>query len=291
MEHPNMLHMLPTVVTKSEMRSVERGAEENVALQQLGRATFAINRVFADLRPLLFRTRVLALNAEIVSARIGRSGESFGVVVRDLVQMGRELMGIVTETETLFQKAATHVAWWLRMKQKFDLYLRSLARHRVLFPKGTDEASEKEMRESSRSLPLSASSILYRQGILQWAEEDRGADGKNLFLHRLWEQALEAREQAVFRIGELRIIAGKLERLLDRMAFVATRQSHFLATSSMIEACRAGEAASLLQPVAQNIRELADGFMAIQGKATQRVRELAAMANRVWRQIKKGETT
>lgn len=244
-------------------------------LNELCTRAISINRTFSGLRPLLFRTRLLALNSEIAAARVGADAVSFAVVVRDLNQMGLDLREIVTTTENLFLQIAEHVGWWIRLQARINLYRRTLDHHLEL-----RHADDGVIAHATSSVLAIA---LLSNDLPELAEKQRRAFRDDSVLQTLWDQVLSQHETAINHLRDLETVAHKLIRLLEQMEFVATRQSNYLATTSMIEASRAGESFTMLGPVAESIQELARSFVELQNQAQDRVLKLSSLSGKVVR--------
>lgn len=233
-----------------------------------GRA-IGLNRIFASLPSLLFRTRLLALNAEIAGARVGETGAAFGVVVKELVVMGGELRRVTDDLEALFGEVARHVGDWIRARNRFSLYLRVI-----------DALNLGAAEEGAETVSVAERSLLDGR-VLEDAAAQSEACGVRPSLERSWRLALERRDDALRQVDAIDDCCRRLLRLVERLGFVATRQSGYLATTARIESTHADQAAFDLSGVTGDIEELARDFSALQHAAGDAVRAAAKEAERI----------
>lgn len=242
-------------------------------LRRFAGSAIGLNRTFAGLHSLLFRTRLLALNAEIASARIGATGAAFGVVVKDLLSMGEELRRLTREIEDLFGRVARHVGVWIRARTRFNLYLRVIdALHRGV----ANADGETKTPPPVQGWPVLDDTIQTEAGLQAEARAARPA------LDRTWTLALANRGDALANLREVRDYCRRLDALLDQLNFVATRQSGFLATTARVEATHADQTAFDLTGVTGDIRDLAQEFTVLQHTATDAVVALSGEAESIF---------
>lgn len=250
-------------------------------IHAFGGKAIGLNRLFSGLQPLLFRTKLLALNAEIASARIGDSGIAFGVVVKDLLAMSSDLRRVTKELEDIFGKIAHHVGIWIRSRTRFDLYLRV-----------TDSLRQGYMdREESAevSLPLphkQEQRLILDEGIENDAREDEPLRKAHVPYDRAWSFALSNRREAIGNLREVDLYCQRLRRLLDQLSFVATRQSGYLATTARVEATQADQTAFDLTGVTGDIQAIAREFSVLQQSATDAVLDISKEADIIFRAFK-----
>jgi hypothetical protein len=244
--------------------------EREAALRIFASQAIGLNRTFSGLRSLLFRTKLLALNAEIASARVGASGEAFGVVVKDLIEMGETLRTEVADLEQVFSTVANHVGEWIRSRTRFAMYLRVV---------------DALNRGAGGDVPQTRTRSILSAGV----EKDYRAQAKERrkrpALERTWTLARQRRSEALEHLQGVGEACGRLRRFLDRLNFVATQQSSFLATTARVEATHADQTAFDLGSMAGDIQGLARDFSALQRNASDAVHAVGIRTAEVSRMI------
>lgn len=249
-------------------------------LHTFGGQAIGLNRLFSGLQPLLFRTKLLALNAEIASARIGDSGIAFGVVVKDLLAMSSDLRRVTKELEDIFREVAQHVGVWIRCRTRFTLYLRVTD---ALWQGYNAQDGDGAPPPPPRNL---AKRIILDEGIEQDARADESLRKAHLPYDRAWSFALSNRREAISNLREVDVYCQRLHRLLDQLSFVATRQSGYLATTARVEATQADQTAFDLTGVTGDIQAIAREFSVLQQSATDAVLSISKEADLIFRAYK-----
>lgn len=278
----NAEHSPPSPATSAAATGAKRDDAE--MLHRFARDAIGVNRTFADLAPLLFRTRLLALNAEIASVRVGGTGASFGIVVKELLAMCAELRGIVADIEEIFADIAGCVGVWIRSRTQFDMYLRVVDALNTTNSGQSDGGEGKGNGEDASFPPVTGTPLLSGK-IHALHERQQTAARKRPALGRTWPLALSMRERAVENIAAIEDGCARLIRLLQRVNYVATLQSGYLATTSRLEATNADQTDFDLSGVVGDIQQLAGDFSTLQADATDAVRKLSVAADRVMQTI------
>jgi methyl-accepting chemotaxis protein len=237
-------------------------------LRELARESIRLNRTFSGLRSLLFRSRLIALNAETASARVGATGVPFGVVVKELITLGANLQDEAKDLETLFQRIARDVGTWIRAHHRFAMYLRVI-----------DAFNER--KDTPDQTSRLAGRFILDSGLEPI--RDRQAEARNNLpsLDRTWTLLLNSRTEAIRRLDSVAGAGRSLNRFLDRMNLIATQQSSFLATTARVEATHTDQTAFDLDAMATDIQTLARDFTALQKQATDAVYRLNTDARSV----------
>jgi hypothetical protein len=235
----------------------------------------SLNRTFSGFRALLFRTKLLALNAEIASARVGVFGKAFGVVVKDLIGLGETLRHEVADLETVFSSVASHVGEWTRSRTRFGMYLRVV-----------DALNQGLGRTDGEASWMKAYGIL-STGVEEAYLAQAAMRNEHPALERAWTLARKRRDEALKHLLGVGKACGRLKRFLDRLNFVATQQSSFLATTARVEAAHADQTGFDLDSMAADIQGLAHEFSALQRNAYDAVHAVGLRATRVSRLIER----
>lgn len=233
-----------------------------------------LNRTFSGLQGLLFRTKLLALNAEIASAHVGETGASFGVVVKELISMGTQLREVVADLEEVFREVAHHIGVWIRSRNRFEMYLRVVDALQ----------SARTAEDEAAACPAAAGQSLIDADLGAYRCAHR-IDDEPTSIARTWELALARRREAIESLEKVYRCSRGLLSLLQRLNLVATRQSGYLSTTARVEATHADQTAFNLDAVAQDIGQLATDFAALQHEAQDAATELTAEAKRITARI------
>ena len=228
-----------------------------------GKLAVDIHHVFNEIHPLLSRSKYLALNAEISSARQGYAGRTSSVIARDLNRLTRDLEVMVELVGDQFNTIMDQLGQWIKcIKRKglFDEFLRRLV----------DDA------ENSGGEALSPGHETRQEAM---EEEHTFLDicgaGNWDCLERVIDQTSVSAGQLLENIGQM---LKKLTGVVQQISTIAVRQSHFLAISAKIEASREELAETDLVTVAQDMKKLADDMLVIVNGAANRMA--------VWGQVK-----
>ncbi|MGK7345172.1 MAG: hypothetical protein ACNS63_05125 [Candidatus Nitrospinota bacterium M3_3B_026] len=251
-------------------------------LAELRRGAIDMNISFARMPPLLRRVRLLALNAEVTSHRIGDLGVSFGVVVKEVSSMAAELRELVGEAEEALWEMARLVALWMRSGQTLRLGQRAVDAVRLAAAEDDPEKGGAPAFEWKDTL---------EPGVLDdWKDRMETALGGEGAESVLWPLILGARAEIIRLLVELDTVAGRLSSMIERINLVAARKSDFLAVSAMIESARTGEAGADLAPVAESIKALSGDIAAVEREAFDKARSLRGLSRRIRRKALKTMT-
>lgn len=190
---------------------------------QLWQESFRINRSFLDLRPIYPVARRLALNAEVASAHLGAEGTALNVVMREVGTMTTTLSGLVKDAEGIFQALVRLVARWIRLDAQLTIYQRSI------------DAARARRGEP----PLAWKDALTASVSAQWRDLAAAAPPVE---EPLWRALTKTRTGLVEDAEEVIDRCRALARIVERVSWVATRQTQYLATVASVETRRIGEA-------------------------------------------------
>ena len=224
------------------------------SMSALRRSAVDVHRAFAGLSPVIQRTRLVSLNALISSARAGAYGESFGIIAKELNLIGSELTRLIHEMEGLFREGVDNVAKSVRAEQQWRLLMRSLERVR-----GAKGASRSTVAVKGGRPALSPTAAA--------------------FCEHVAKAIAASQEELAAGLNDLAMLSRGLSKRIDRINWVAVRQSHITAVAARIEAARSQVAGSGLADVAAIIRELADEISGAESSAKERVDGLTALSN------------
>lgn len=250
--------------------------DESMRLRQFASRAIGLNRTFSGLQKLLFRTKLLALNAEIACARIGKTGVAFDVVAKDLITLGDLLRHDVVLLQTKFSAVAHHVGVLIRARQRFRSYL-------AVIDAVNQQAGSDEGVSRVRGLSLLSAEVMARY------EEQDARRKRTPLLASAWEKALRCRKEATEHLSAVDVCFGGLQNFLRRLSYTATRQSGFLATTARVEASHVDQTEFDLDAVAEDIQALARDFASIQTDANNAVGALTGEAETILRQARLSE--
>ena len=215
-----------------------------------GKLAVDIHHVFNEIHPLLSRSKFLALNAEISSARQGEAGRTSSVIARDLNRLTKDLEVMVELVGDQFNTIMDHLGQWIKSSKRkglFDDFLRRLV----------EEIENSRRAESNSDLETSSKtpqgeeerSILDICGAANWDCLERVIDETSVSVEQLLENISQ--------------MLKKLTGVVQQISTIAVRQSHFLAISAKIEASREELSETDLMTVAQDMKKLADDMLVI----------------------------
>lgn len=190
---------------------------------QLWQESFRINRSFLDLRPIYPVARRLALNAEVASAHLGAEGTALNVVMREVGVMTTTLSELVESAEAIFQALVRLVAQWILLDARLLVYQRSV-----------DAA-----RARRGAPPLRWKDALTADAITLWRDLAAEAPAAE---RPLWAALIQTRAELAAVAREVIDRCRALARIVERVSWVATRQTQYLATVASVETRRIGEA-------------------------------------------------
>jgi len=247
----------------------------NARLNEYRRNLIAVNRSFSSMEPLMLRTKYLSLNAEIASAHVGEAGNPFGIVVRELANMGGKLSEIIKEVESQFSMVVEAVDRWIEAERRMELYLRS---YRL-----ANEALDDESLSIVDS--MNDLSIYNEKTLTAWGEVSkrftRGSAQENLL-----GNIIKCRNEVVGHMRTIIDLTGKLSGLIDRVNMVAVRQSHFVAVTALIESVQVTDARGQIKTIAQDIQTLSREIHAVENGAKNKILSVAALASTILSKIK-----
>ena len=245
---------------------------------------FSIQTDFSKVKPLVQSSKNLALNAELNAARLGQAGNAFGVVARELGGIMKNLDQLVGEQQGIFRDISRITAEWMKAEQRTRLYQRACNTIN-LNSKQAETATAQLSRVSAGGQGVSAGGeggegnqaaqpALHQKALLssgnntvtKCRDEATAAtvnhQSANEFVNLL--SSIQAREQVAIQnsLAAIRANTRKIEKLVEKMGWIATRQGHFTAITANVEAARDDSSLQVLGPVARSIREFANTLMA-----------------------------
>lgn len=223
-----------------------------------------LNRTFAGLLPIIRRTRLISLNAEIASAHIGEKGAPFSVVVKDLLVMSHELSKLIEEIEKIFFEMANHIAHWGVAEMKLDLLKRSL-----------NNVWSQEKEKCFYEWELSVTSEILKK----WENEKQRCKHNSIEYH-LWREAINCGREILENLSTMERRSKKLCRFIDNIRMVAVRQCHFISITALVESARVGNTQSDLPTVAGNIRVLSKDIADFEDMAHDQVLAITGLLTR-----------
>ena len=221
---------------------------------------FSVQGIFSTIRPFVTSSKSLALNAEINAARIGRAGDAFSVVARELGSIMNSLSGVLTQQEVVFSRISRESSEWMKSEHRLRLLNRTLDKmnQTVASTSGDTVVLPALAGQSAKLTPGTAEGI------------------GTLHSNRAQFEALITREQGVLndKITGAGHGVREIEKLLERMNQIAVRQSHFTAIAANVEAARTETNYKTLGGVARSIREFASGLAQVEAEARQEIGEI-----------------
>lgn len=243
----------------------------DTGLLELRRRAIDLNLAFSGMGPLLRRVRLLSLNAEVTSHRLGDHGASFSVVVKEVSAMATELRELVRETERVFWEMVNLVAKWIQAERRLRILQRSVDMIRL----GEAEENEKQRRRKFEWR------LEFDEGVeVEWRREMARLEKDNAE-RCMWGMILENRSMAADYLVELDNFARRLSGMVERINLVASRKSSFLAISAMVESARVGDEGADLRTVAENIRTLSNDITAVESEAMSQTSSLRFMSSKL----------
>lgn len=246
--------------------------EELNPLRSFAGGAIGLNRTFSGLQQQLFKTKLLAMNAEIACSRLGEAGVAFGVVARDLIGVGATLRAEVGELEGQFHEIACSVGALIRSRHRFRSYLA------VVEAVHQQEAAD-GLGKGLTEMPPLAPDFADRH------DSDASARENVPLLQHAWNGASGCREDIFNTISSVSECCQNLTAFLQRLNFIATRQSGFLATTARVEAAHVDDKEVDLGAVADDIHGLARDFSTLQGKAEDAVQDFIGEAERLLQKV------
>ncbi|HEX7926750.1 MAG TPA: hypothetical protein VF678_04100 [bacterium] len=245
-------------------------ANINGKLLLLRRNAIDIHRAFSELNPVIHRTRMLSLNAVVASARTGVSGDSFGVIAKELSGVSTELSRLIGEMETLFHTVVGHIARTVQAEDQARLYRRALG-----FMAAPDGAAPDDTSpEAQRALPA--------PGLVS------GGEGHNVTI--LETQVGQSEGALIAGLEAVEALSRQLTQRIARINWVAVRQSHITAVAAQIEAARTPKGSGLME-IARIVRDLAAQIAVTESAAKQKIEDLEALAGLVVGPLRKAHTS
>jgi hypothetical protein len=246
-------------------RAAETRRESEAA--RVRREAIGIHLAFANMHPLIRRTRHLSLNALLASARLAEEGRPFGIVAQELNTVGGDLEGLIDEIERMFRQLVLSIAHW----GKSELNVSYLERSRI----AVQRRSEPEHAPGAAGGPAGGADGHSADGPSAdgHGSEGRGSEGGGAAGHTLallLEHTRAMRETIYREIERIDLLAGKLSGRIDRINWVAVRQCHYTSISAQIEAAQVHDDRGGLASVAADIRALADDIASAERLAKER---------------------
>lgn len=208
-----------------------------------------IHAINAEIRPLLTRTILISLNAEIASAKVGQLGQPFSVVAREMGKISGILGGLMQEVEVTIQRAIQEIAHWFQTRKKLELLGRSVvlqdAEAEALMPPAGTSAGPPAVPDaaSHQAEPAQATVPMPALG----NGDGRSVQGR---LHQMEQQMAEL-------LATVRDRTHDLHGLLEGMSNSVGRESRYLGLFAKIEAAHINDSAANLSGVALAIQDLA----------------------------------
>ena len=257
----------------------------NGNLSEIRSNFIGVHLAFAKMRPLIFRTRLLSLNAVITSSRIGSEGDSFGVVSNELNRVVGHLERLVNETDEIFRELVNQIAQWVKVESHLRLYLRTIEIAMDRIPGKKDRQDEDNNKRPSR------------RDDLHQAEGRRDSGGNTVaagdttvaLVEMLQEKQNYNNEVIMMCLAELGQLMRRFTKNLDRINWLAVRQYHYTAVSALIEAARVQEAENGLTDVALDIRTLAEDISQAENYAKDKIFTLHAQFNHEINSMRQGQ--
>ena len=211
---------------------------------------FDCQMAFVKMPPIVLKTNQLALNAEIASGKIGFSGLSFGIIAREMGTIVSELEKLVTEINHLFSSLSQHCALWIKTERTLSLLERMLTlakRGQTPHPVSLDKVGPKNLSDQPQF------NDLYKTTLKQMNLEIT-TSLKNLNAHQ----------------EDVSKSINKLNALVERIAWVAVRQSHYTAITATIEAAKLKGTADLTE-IASAIKTLSEEIAYLEKEARDQI--------------------
>lgn len=240
---------------------MERGAETQMqAYRQMLNDIHAIN---AEIRPLLTRTVLISLNAEIASAKLGQLGQPFSVVAREMGKISGMLGGLMQDVEGTIQRAVQQIAHWFQASKRMELLGQSL--HLLLAETGDPAAllapAEEPAPPAERlPAPLAPGEPEAEAALAAPLSAECDRRGFRVKGH-LQDMELEMANLLTNVSDRTRDLHG----LLEGMSNSVGRESRYLGLFAKIEAAHINHGEASLSGVAMAIQDLAtqiDGALA-----------------------------
>ena len=225
-----------------------QGGWEN-STKEFRRDAMAVQTAFAAMRPLVFKSQILSSNAEITSAHLGDSGLSFGIIARELMTMVRELERLIDELQKVFREVAVNSAEWIKAEHRREIFQRAMS----------------------------------------MAQGGDGTEAQKEKFHGLCEKLTEnskaSQESMYENIRVVIDLSRKINKFIDRISWVAVRQSHFTAITARVEAAKMEDNGKDIEAVASAIRHLSEEIADAERQARERIHTLNGQAKNLSKQI------
>jgi len=190
---------------------------------------------FANMRPIIRRANMVTINAELASAKIGQQGLSMGVIAREMMAMIANLQTLIEEAEGQFTDITRNTAQWLKVARNMKLFERALSHLEHV------EAGQHPTAETSGDRNRMEKVITEGLGEL--------AQNQNRFFK----------------------LIRQINKLVERITWVAVRQSHFTAITAKVEAAKLNGNGGDIRSVANEIQELAAAIHEVEQMARHQI--------------------
>lgn len=290
-------------VIKGPFKNTERVNVQNqndLNLIEFRKKAISMQRAFSEMTPIVQRSHFLSTNAEVSSARLGARGDSFSIIARELVAIVKELEIQIFKLNEVFRGISQNVATWISNERHLELY------HRALTCYNSYEHSEDMAEDTAEStvvnpvvntqvnntvnLSGNLSQVLSRKTGGQWENAQVRSKGDR-FLFLLWQKLIDTRKNMMERIDLIKAETKTIAKAVDRISWVAVRQSHFTAIMARVEAAKMDEDGKAMVEVAKSIRQLADDIAGAEKKARNQVMDLVSLSNQLMSNINRASRT
>jgi len=213
------------------------------------RQLFSIQTDFSKVKPLVQSSKNLALNAELNAARLGADGNAFGVVARELGGIMKSLEDLVSEQQNIFRDISRLTAKWMKSEHRDTLF----------------ERAQSVAKQGEKARPSSLPVIQEGGALIPWESQSASPAAAESEAHAFQGMLgdIRTQEQAAIKdsLSVIKFNTRKIEKLVEKMGWIATRQGHFTAITANVEAARSESSRHVLGPVAMSIREFANTLM------------------------------
>ena len=248
-----------------------------MAAEQTGFTTFrreatGIQTAIAGMQPLVERARLLSANAEITSAHLGQTGDPFGIIARELVVIVGELKKLVAELDPVFHEVARITANWIKAEHRSERYGRLLNLMSQEDGQATDAAHAMVVALGDKALQPEVE----RRWRQMQARFEPGSQ-----CHRIWDAVIGSRREMVHDLARIVDMTDKMAHYVERIGWIAVRQSHFTAIAARTEAAKVSSTAQEVEGVARDIYYLSDEIGRHEEKLRGRIMDLQRLAANV----------
>ena len=228
-----------------------------------------LQRVFSRLKPLIYQSRLLSLNAEVICAHVGEKGGPFSIVARELIVIIDSLDELILEIEGVFFRVVQELTNWIKTESQAFLYIRALEISKRWEAPGPAGNGNGRLRAEGL--------VLLESGLGDYLDRAAINQSTSLFEKMLYRELIQARARIFSHLEGLRTTTSKLNGHIERINRVAVRQARLTAISAQIEAAHLVSINTKFKNVANDFEQLSYQIGDIQSTAKEQIESLLGM--------------